>query len=198
MFFERRKRLNQGENINHSRQMNKILLILFLLLSTTAEAQKYSSLKGSISFLSDAVIEDIAAENTTALAILDISSRQLAFSVSVAEFQFEKKLMQEHFNEKYMETEKYPKATFQGTLSDFSITSNASQQVTAKGKLTIHGVTKEVQISGTLRADTDGKIKINAAFVVALKDYNIKIPKLLWENIAEEVNVKIDFILQPK
>lgn len=178
--------------------MNKVLLIFYVLLNTTAEAQKYSSVKGSVSFLSDAVIEDIAAENTAALAILDISSRQLAFSVPVTEFQFEKKLMQEHFNEKYMETEKYPKATFQGMLSDFSITGNASQQVMARGKLTIHGVTKDVQIPGTLRADTDGKIKINAAFVVALKDYNIKIPKLLWENIAEEVNVKIDFILQPK
>jgi hypothetical protein len=178
--------------------MNKILILLCLLISTAAEAQKYNSAKGSISFLSDALIEDIAAENTKALAILDVSSRQLAFSVPVNEFQFEKKLMQEHFNEKYMETEKYPKATFQGTLSDFLITNNASQQVTAKGKLTIHGVTKDVQIPGTLRMDTNGEIKINAAFVVALKDYNVKIPKLLWENIAEEVNIKIDFTLQPK
>jgi polyisoprenoid-binding protein YceI len=178
--------------------MSKILLMLLLLLSAAAEAQKYNTVKGSISFLSDAVIEDIAAENTAALAILDINSRQLAFSVPVNEFQFEKKLMQEHFNEKYLETEKYPKATFQGTLSDFLMTSSATQQVTAKGKLTIHGVTKDVQIPGTLRLDANSEIKISAAFVVALKDYNVKIPKLLWENIAEEVNVKIDFILQPK
>ncbi|GCC50189.1 YceI family protein [Chryseotalea sanaruensis] len=178
--------------------MNKGLLIFCLLLTGTAEAQKYNSTKGSISFLSDALIEDIAAENTAALAILDASSRQLAFSVPVNEFQFEKKLMQAHFNEKYLETEKYPKATFQGSLSDFSMTSKASQQVTAKGKLTIHGVTKDVQIPGTLLIDAKSEIKINAAFVVALKDYNVKIPKLLWENIAEEVNVKIDFTLQPK
>jgi YceI-like domain len=180
------------------KQIHKALFILCLLLSAAAEAQKYNSIKGSISFLSDAVIEDIAANNTAAMAILDASSRQLVFSVPVIEFQFEKKLMQEHFNEKYMETEKYPKATFQGVLSDFSLTNTASQTVTAKGKMTIHGVTKDVQITGTFLAGTDGRIKLNAAFVVALKDYNIKIPKLLWENIAEEVKVAIDFTLQPK
>ena len=178
--------------------MNRGLILLCLLISSAAEAQKYNSVKGSITFLSDAVIEDIAAENTAALAILDASSRQLAFSVPIIEFQFEKKLMQEHFNEKYMETEKYPKATFQGVLSDFSVTNTNSQTVTAKGKLTIHGVTKDVQIPGTLLADKNGNVKLQSTFVVALKDYNIKIPKLLWENIAEEVNVKIDFTLQPK
>ncbi len=178
--------------------MNRVLITLCLLISLAAEAQKYNSVKGSITFLSDAVIEDIAAENTAALAILDVSSRQLAFSVPIIEFQFEKKLMQEHFNEKYMETEKYPKATFQGVLSDFLITNANAQAVTAKGKLTIHGVTRDVQIPGTLVADKNGSIKLQSAFVVALKDYNIKIPKLLWENIAEEVNVKIDFTLQPK
>lgn len=178
--------------------MNRVLILLFLLISAAVEAQKYNSVRGSISFLSDAVIEDIAAENTKALAILDANSRQLAFSVPVSEFQFEKTLMQEHFNEKYMETEKYPKATFQGALSEFSLTNNTSQQVTAKGKLTIHGVTKDVLIPGTLLADKNGSIKLQAAFVVVLNDYNVKIPKLLWENIAEEVNVKIDFTLQPK
>lgn len=172
--------------------------MLCLLISTVAEAQKYNSVKGSITFLSDAVIEDIAAENTAALAILDASSRQLAFSVPIIEFQFDKKLMQEHFNEKYMETEKYPKATFQGVLSDYSLTNTNPQVVTAKGKLTIHGVTRDIQIPGTFLADKNGSIKLQAAFVVALKDYNVKIPKLLWENIAEEVNVKIDFTLQPK
>ncbi|NBW35411.1 MAG: YceI family protein [Cytophagia bacterium] len=178
--------------------MNKVLLLILLLCCSTAQAQKYQTLKGSISFLSDAMIEDIAANNTAAQVLLDASSRQLAFSVPIAEFQFEKKLMQEHFNEKYMETEKFPKATFQGSLSEFSLTNSAMQSVTAKGKLTIHGVTQDVQVPGTLRIQQDGNIVINAVFIVALKDYKIKIPKLLWENIAEEVNVKIDFVLQRK
>lgn len=178
--------------------MNKILTLLFLLPGTVLQAQKYETYKGSISFLSEATLEDIAAKNDKALAILDFNSRQLVFSVPIAEFQFEKKLMQEHFNEKYMETEKYPTATFQGVLSEFTLTKEYQQDVVTKGKLTIHGITKDVQIAGILHVENDNKINIKANFIVVLKDYNVKIPKLLWENIAEEVNVKVDFILQPK
>ncbi len=175
-----------------------IILCLMALCVMQARAQKYSTIKSSVVFFSDAPIEDITADNKSGIALLDVASKQVAFSIPIAEFIFEKALMQEHFNEKYMETEKYPKASFQGTLNNLSMTTHTDQSVVASGKLNIHGVTRDVSIPGTIRVETDGTIKLRSTFVVQLKDYKISIPKLLWENIAEQVEVTIDFTLQPK
>ena len=170
---------------------------LFLLFGST-EAQKYISEKSLVTFFSDARVEDIYAVNKNASGIIDISSMQLAFSVPIIDFKFEKKLMQEHFNEKYMETEKYPKSVFQGQVIGFNQAIKGQQKVKAKGKLTIHGVTNEVEIPGTIEVTPDNKLNIKSTFMVKLKDYKITIPQLLWQNVAEEVEVKIDFGLKAK
>jgi polyisoprenoid-binding protein YceI len=105
--------------------------------------------------------------------------------------------MQEHFNEKYLESEKYPKATFSGKLDGFVSTGAPGiQQVKAKGKLAIHGVTKEVEISGTVETTTQ-HILIKSKFIVRLEDYKIKIPQLMWQNIAEQVEVSVEFTYKP-
>lgn len=175
-----------------------IILCLISICVMSAHAQKYSTVKSSVIFFSDAPIEDITAINKAGVALVDVASKQVAFSIPIAEFTFEKSLMQEHFNEKYMETEKYPKASFQGNFNTLSTTSGVEQSVVANGKLSIHGVTREVSIPGTVRIEADGAMQLKATFMVQLKDYKIAIPKLLWENIAEQVEVKIDFTLQPK
>jgi polyisoprenoid-binding protein YceI len=179
--------------------MLKIKLTLLLaVLVLSASAQKYASQKSLVTFFSDGAIEDITAKNSQSLGIVDVSNSAVAFSIPIGNFEFEKNLMKEHFNEKYMETEKYPKSTFEGKIAGFNPQQKGAQHVKAKGKLSIHGVTKEVELPGTIEVTAENKIQINSTFMVKLKDYKIKIPKLLWQNLAEQVEVKIDFTLLQK
>lgn len=170
--------------------------VLFSVMTLNTTAQKYVSEKGVIIFFSEAAIEDIKAENSKANSMYNTQTGDIAFSVPIREFQFEKKLMKEHFNEKYMESEKYPKATFSGKLDGSSGTVGV-YEVKAKGKLVIHGVTKEVEIPGTLEI-TEQQILMKSKFIVRLKDYNIMIPQLMWQNIAEQVEVSIEFTYKPQ
>lgn len=105
--------------------------------------------------------------------------------------------MQEHFNEKYMESEKYPKSTFQGNITGFDPTREAVQQVQSSGKLSIHGVTRDVVIPGTIQKQGESFL-LKTKFIVKLVDYKITIPQLLWQNIAEEVEVTIEFTYKPQ
>jgi hypothetical protein len=168
------------------------LVFGFVSFSHFASAQKYNTEKTYVSFFSDAAIEDIKAENTKTAGIFNSATGDLAFSVPIKEYQFAKSLMKEHFNEKYMETEKYPKSTFQGTITGYDPNATGTQDVTSKGKLTIHGETKEVEIAGTIEKQGD-KLIMKSKFMVKLEDYKIKIPQLLWQNIAEQVEVTADF-----
>src|SRR5688500_4815908 len=127
-----------------------VLIAGFGYISVTANAQKYTTEKTFVSFFSDAAIEDITAENTKTAGVFNSATGDIAFSVPIKEYQFEKSLMQEHFNEKYMETEKFPKSTFQGKVTGYDAAATGPQNASAKGKLTIHGDVKEVVIPGTL------------------------------------------------
>lgn len=173
----------------------RLLTLLFLVISFSSQAQKYSAESGIITFFSDATLEDIKAENKKVVSLFNSSTGAIAFSVPIVEFQFEKSLMQEHFNEKYMESEKYPKASFQGTITDFKMDAPGEQRVQATGKLTIHGVTKEITVPGTFQ-NKDGKILMGAKFIVRLEEYKVEIPQLMWQNIAEEVEVSLNFIFK--
>ena len=178
--------------------MKKILLwVLFLVVALHASAQKYVAESGVITFFSDAVIEDIKAENKKVSGIFHTETNDIAFSVPIQEFQFAKKLMQEHFNEKYMHSEKYPKGTFAGKIEGYNASSNGSQEVKAVGKLTIHGVTQTVAIPGTIEMK-DSKLVMKAKFMVKLADYKIDIPRLMWQNIAEQVEVSVDLTFKPQ
>ncbi|MBI1770358.1 MAG: YceI family protein [Bacteroidetes bacterium] len=168
------------------------LVFAFLAFAINLPAQKFSAEKTYIKFFSDATIEDIAAENTKASSIFNQETGDVVFSVPIKEFEFDKSLMKEHFNEKYMESEQYPKATFQGKISGYQTSTSGEQKATAAGKLTIHGVTQDVQIPGTME-NIKGAWKMKAKFMVKLVDYKIKIPQLLWKNIAEEVEVTVEF-----
>lgn len=159
-------------------------------------AQKYVAEKSVITFFSDALIEDITATNSKTASIFNRETSDLVFSVPIREFQFEKKLMQEHFNEKYMESDKYPKATFSGKLINLDVTKASEQPVKAMGKLTLHGVTKDVELDGT--AQLGDKVVLKSNFTVKLADYNVAIPQLMFQNIAEEVEVTINFTYKPQ
>jgi polyisoprenoid-binding protein YceI len=169
----------------------RLIFLFILLCPLLASGQKIVAKKSKVAFFSDAAIEDIAATNAKTSSIIDLSKGEFAFSVPIKDFEFEKSLMKEHFNEKYMETEKFPKATFLGKIENFNRDA-ASQEVRAVGKLTIHGVTHDVAIPATIKK-IDSNFKVDAKFVVKLEDYNISIPQLLFQNIAESVEVTVDF-----
>lgn len=174
----------------------RLFLGLFWVVALEGSAQKFVAEKSVITFFSDALIEDITATNSKAVSLFNRQTGEVAFSIPIREFQFEKKLMQEHFNEKYMESEKYPKALFSGVLQNFDGSLTGVQNVKAKGKLTIHGVTREVEISGT--AEVGNKITLKSKFPVKLADYKVKIPQVVFQNIAETVEVTVDITYKPQ
>ena len=160
--------------------------VLFLVMALNASAQKYVAESSVITFFSDAVIEDIKAENIKASSMFNMETADIAFSVPIREFQFPKKLMQQHFNEKYMDSEEFPKGTFTGKIEGFDKASMVVQQVKATGRLTIHGVTQSVTTPGTIEVN-GSKLVMKSKFIVKLADYKIDIPQLMWQNIAEQV-----------
>ena len=173
-----------------------ILLTAWIFCSITSIAQKYATEKSTITFFSKAAIEDIAATNSKAVSIFNVTTGEIVYAIPMKDFEFEKSLMKDHFNEKYIESEKFPKATFQGKITGYKEGIKGEQVANAKGKLTIHGVTNEIDTVGMVNI-SDGKIFMKSTFIVKLKDYNIKIPQLLWKNIAEHVEVKIEFTYKP-
>lgn len=160
-----------------------------------AQAQaKYLTKTGYISFFSASIMEDIEAKNNKVAAVFDLGTGQLAFAVPVREFQFKRTLMQEHFNENYMESDKFPKATFSGQLVNAAQVVKqlpaGSQNVEVEGQLTLHGVTHRVAVSGTLQL-RDGQLVVFAYFNIAPADYAIDIPLLVREHIAKSVSVRV-------
>jgi len=175
----------------------KFLLSTFLIfISVTVLAQKFKSKQSTITFFSEAAIEDIAAINSQATSLFNSETSEIVFLVRMDEFVFEKDLMQQHFNEKYLESHKYPTASFKGKIIGVESALDGNPQVQAKGKLTIHGQTKEIITQGTLSVENEN-IVIASSFFVELVDYKVKIPRVLWQNIAEKVEVKIEFIYEP-
>ncbi len=171
----------------------RIFLHLFLILIATAvSGQKFVSEQSAVSFYSHAAIEDITAKNKNATSIFNSATGEIVFSIPVTDFVFDKSLMQEHFNEKYLETEKYPKSTFKGKIVGFSESATGEQQVKAQGKLTLHGVTKDIDVSGTAIMKSK-KIVLQSKFIIVLEEYNIERPKFAWKNIAEQVEVTVEF-----
>ncbi len=171
---------------------------LFFLLSSMAGAQgKFYTKTGKISFFSSTSLEDIQATNKSVSTVLDSKTGDLQFSVLMKGFEFKKALMQEHFNEKFVESDKYPKAEFRGQVtnnSEINYSTNGTYPARVKGKLTIHGETKDVETSGTVTVK-DGKITLSSSFNVVVADYKITIPKFYRDNIAKTIKVTVDCTL---
>jgi polyisoprenoid-binding protein YceI len=172
------------------------LLLMIILHASLTEGQKFISEKSSVTFYSSAAIEDIKAVNQSSVSLFNVETGETAFSIPVKDFKFDKSLMQEHFNEKYLETEKFPKSTFEGFITGYDGKKSGVQEAKAAGKLTIHGVTREVQASGTVEI-SNNKISIESKFMVKLEDYAVPRPQLLWKNIAEQVEITIEFTYKP-
>ncbi len=179
----------------------KIILILttLLLVSVQTEAQRYITKSGKITFFSDGPLEKIEAINNKVNAAIDTKSGLFVFKVLMKSFVFEKALMQEHFNENYVESDKYPVATFKGNinnLENINFSKPGSYPVEVSGQLTIHGKTNPVKTSGTFEIG-DKNITGKAKFTIKLNDYDIKIPSIVSGKIAEEILITVNINLKP-
>ena len=176
-----------------------VWLAMGLALSLTATAQnRYFTKTGHIDFFSHTAVEDIKAVNEQVTSFLDIATGDMVFSVLNRSFQFLKPLMQEHFNENYMESEKFPKASFEGKITDLKtidFTKPGKYPVKVAGKLTIYGVTKDIEAAGNLTTDKD-KITGESVFQVNPEDYGIKIPSVVRANFAESMKVTVQMNYQ--
>jgi len=154
----------------------------------------YKTNTGKISFFSHTPIEDIAAENHKVKTAFSSASGKIQFSVLIKDFQFEKALMQEHFNENYMESTAFPKATFSGTIEDIEevkVTINGTYTSKISGKLTMRDITKDVSTTATFTV-TGGVVNAKADFNVNPADFGIKIPKTVVNKISDNIKVSID------
>ena len=174
-----------------------ILLFGIILFAFTVYSQKYLTKNGHIKFHSETPMETIEAHNRQVNSALDIETGDFVFKVLMKSFEFEKALMQEHFNENYVESDKFPNATFKGkvlNVQDFDFTSDNTFDVMIEGDLTIHGVTNKVSEKGSFNVK-NGQINGISTFIVKPEDYKIKIPKTVLENIAEEIEITVDVTL---
>ena len=181
--------------------MRKFLLIVFLsgcVISVTS-GQKFYTKNGHVHFLSEAPIETIQSNNNNAYVVLDGATGQFEFSVLIKGFNFEKALMQQHFNENYLESDKFPKSVAKGSVLNWSairLDSDHEYNVNVSGQLTIHGITKPFSTQGKL-VIKDGMISIFSTYTIVIADYGIEIPKVVRDNISKTVKVTISADLQP-
>ena len=165
--------------------------------SANLSAQVYTVKDGSVYFYSKAPIEDIEAATNNVQSILNTQTKEVAFIVPIRGFQFQKELMKEHFNEKYMESDKYPNAAFSGRVKeDIDWTKDGTYTATVVGTMKIHGVKKDKTYTGTVTVKGE-QISVETNFPIAVKEYDITIPKLVFQNIADTVHVKLNVNFQP-
>lgn len=175
--------------------MKKLIFLatIFLALSFHAEAQRYLTKNGHIKFFSSTPVEDIEAHNRSVQMALDSKTGDVVFKVLMKSFSFEKALMQEHFNENYVESHKFPNSTFQGKITDIDkvdFSAEGEYEVQVEGKLTIHGVTNDIAEPGTITVKDNG-IHAGAVFMIKPADYDIEIPSAVRENIAKEIEITV-------
>lgn len=174
----------------------KLFLIALVLSTQLIQAQKYVSKAAHIWFYSHTPVEDIEAHNRQGVSILDATNGDISFSVLIKVFDFKIALMQEHFNENYMESDKFPKAGFKGKITNIdkiNFMKDGSYPAEVSGDLTIHGVTKQITTKGTIviKGQT---VTATSKFLVSPKDYDIKIPQVVENKIAKQVEITIESV----
>jgi hypothetical protein len=179
---------------------NFFILTSLLLFTTIAQAQdKYFTKNARIDFFSVAPLEDIEGKNKTASAVLDTKTGSLQFSVLMQGFEFDKALMQEHFNENYVESDKFPKAEFKGSIvnnAEINYGKPGTYNAKVKGTMTLHGVTKDIETTATIKVNDDN-LKAESIFNLLLSDYNIKRPAVVKDKISNTIKVTVDAKLDP-
>ncbi|ULQ51291.1 YceI family protein [Flavihumibacter fluvii] len=183
--------------------MKKLLALLAIgaIMNTVKAQDKYFTKTGKVKF--DATEknspENINGWNNTVTCVLDTKTGNFQFAVLIKGFEFDRALMMEHFNENYMESDKFPKAEFRGQVMDNNpgnYQKNGSYDVVVKGKMTMHGETKEIETKGKISVQ-NGNLLAVADFPIPLSDYKISIPSLVADKVAKVATVKVDCSLMP-
>ncbi|RYJ36789.1 YceI-like protein [Flavobacterium anhuiense] len=174
-----------------------LALLLIIAANTQGTAQKLITKTGNIKFqASMPSYEEVAAENKSVSAVLDQTTGDFASLVLIKGFRFKVALMEEHFNENYMESEKFPKATFKGKIEDFdsSKITSSPKNFTLKGDLTIHGKTRPVSVIVKISKVSNG-LNAAGAFEAKPEDFDIEIPSLVRKKIADKIKINYNFLL---
>lgn len=175
---------------------------VLIMASMCVQAQnqsRYFTKTGTISFSAGTSLEDIDATNRSVTSVVDISTAQVEFAVLIKGFEFKRGLMQEHFNENYLESEKYPKSIFKGKIEDVSkvdFTKDGKYPVKITGILDMHGIKKEIAALGTFTI-TGGSISSDGTFIISLEDFAIKIPAAVKDKISPTVTIHVKCNYKP-
>lgn len=172
-----------------------IIMNLFLINCLTAQ-DKYLTKEGYVSFFSHSIVEDIKADNNQVLSIVDTETGEIAIQLLMRSFMFKKALMQEHFNESYVESYKYPKATFTGTIKNITDLNDQNMETEIVGTLSLHGRDKEISTKVDVKKSGDSLI-LSGNFTVEVADFDIKIPKIVENNIAKIIKVSFELHHKP-
>jgi polyisoprenoid-binding protein YceI len=176
-----------------------ILSVIILTLVASVNAQKFMTKNGFISFYGHTPMEDMKADNNQVASVLDISTGDLVFQVLIKSFHFDRALLEEHFNENYMESDKFPKATFKGKITNLqsvNFAKNGIYDVTVEGDLTIRDATNKINAKGTIEVVAGG-LNANSKFLISPEDYKINIPGVVREKIAKNLEITVTIKYSP-
>jgi len=176
--------------------MKKVILVFtsFLVFHISFAQTRYFTKTGVVSFEAGTSLEDVDGINKSTTSVFDATTGQIEFGLLVKGFEFRRSLMQEHFNENYMESDKYPKSTFRGNIINIekvNFLKDGTYPVAVKGILELHGVKKEIETPGTFKVN-GGTISATAEFTVLVEDYQIAIPGLVKDKISKTVKIKVN------
>jgi hypothetical protein len=178
-----------------------IILICCVSLLTVVKGQGIQLTKsGKISFYSRSTVEKVEAVNNETSSVLNTATGDMVFAVLLKGFHFSRALMEEHFNENYVESDKFPKSTFKGKITNIAsidFKKDGSYPATVEGDLTLHGITKKVRAAGSVTIKA-GKVSTSSKFAIKLKDYGITIPSLVADKISEDIDITVDCKYEPK
>jgi hypothetical protein len=175
------------------------LLFFFLIIVLSVNAQKFMTKNGYIGFFSHTPMEDIKGDNNQVVGVLDISTGDMVSQALIKSFHFDRALLEEHFNENYMESDKIPKSMFKGKITNLAsvdFSKNGTYNVTVEGDLTIHNVTNKISVKGTVEVISGG-INANSNFNVIPEDYMINIPGVVREKINKTLEVTVAMKFTP-
>ena len=182
--------------------MKKILMLATCLavLSMVSAQDIWFTRTGKIDFHAGTSVEDIDGTNNEVASMVNIKTGELVFNVLVKSFHFKRALMEEHFNENYMESTQFPKASYKGKITNLPAINPAADgqyAIQTEGELTMHGVTRPVKASGKLVVQK-GKISTQSTFKILLADYGIKVPSVVADKISKEVTIIVNCVYDPK
>ena len=179
--------------------MKKYLLAIIFAVTTiyASVGQVYMAEESDISFFSASVIENIEAHNHACKPVMNVATQEVLFKVPITSFNFSSALMQEHFNENYMESEKFPFSTFAGKIDEkIDFSKDGCYKATVTGMMMMHGVSKKITATGTVTV-SGSQIILKSVFKIHIADYNIEVPALYVQTIAEDIEIRVDASLAP-